>query len=294
MNLAMKLKMAKQKAEAFLRDEGITELAVDPIAIAASRDIEVRAKPSTAEGVSGMLLRHGDAFGIFYATHIPSEGFQRFSVAHELGHYFLEGHIDHILPTDGVHESHAGFVSSDPYEMEADHFAAGLLMPGGPFKREMGRMKPGLGAVEHLADHCKTSLTATANRFAELTDDAVVVVISTGQLIDYCILSERMKTLPELTWLRRGSPIPKNTETARLNGDPRRVASSDRAEAEIDVTDWLGGRRSATVTEEVVGLGRYGKTLTVLSSEEIGREHEGDEEDDEDNVVESWTPRFKR
>ena len=139
MNLAMKLKLAKQKAEAFLRDEGLTELAVDPFAIAASRDIEVCAKPSTAEGVSGMLLRHGDTFGIVYATHIPSEGFQRFSIAHELGHYFLEGHVDHILPKDGTHQSRAGFVSADPYEMEADHFAAGLLMPSSPFKKEIGR-----------------------------------------------------------------------------------------------------------------------------------------------------------
>jgi Zn-dependent peptidase ImmA (M78 family) len=36
-----------------------------------------------------MLLRHGNAFGILYATHIPSEGFQRFSIGHELGHYFI-------------------------------------------------------------------------------------------------------------------------------------------------------------------------------------------------------------
>jgi hypothetical protein len=93
-----RLRMAKQKAEALLRDEGITALPVDPLAIAASRDIAVKPKPDTVEGVSGMLLRHGDVFGILYATHIPSEGFQRFSVGHELGHYFLEGHIDHLLP----------------------------------------------------------------------------------------------------------------------------------------------------------------------------------------------------
>jgi len=84
-----------------------------------------------------MLLRHGDVFGILYATHIASEGFQRFSIAHELGHYFLEGHIDHILPKDGVHESHAGFVSADPYELEADQFAGGLLMPSAPFSARL-------------------------------------------------------------------------------------------------------------------------------------------------------------
>ncbi len=112
-----RLKMAKQKAEAFLDDEGITALPVDPFAIARSRDIEVKPKSDTTGGVSGMLLRHGNNFGILYATHVKSEGFHRFSVAHELGHYSLDGHIDHILPGSGMHTSHAGFVSNDVYQL---------------------------------------------------------------------------------------------------------------------------------------------------------------------------------
>jgi Zn-dependent peptidase ImmA (M78 family) len=163
-NHAFRLKMAKQKAEAFLRDEGLTTLPVDPFAIARTRDIEVKPKPDTAGGVSGMLLRHGDVFGILYATHVKSEGFQRFSVAHELGHFLLDGHIDHVLPQDGMHTSHAGFVSDDPYEAEADQFAAGLLMPAGPLKRVLGRQDPSLEAIESLASLCNTSLTATAIR----------------------------------------------------------------------------------------------------------------------------------
>jgi len=290
MNQAFRLKMAKQKAEAFLKEEGITSLPVDPFAIAASRDIVVEAKPDTTEGVSGMLLRHGDNFGILYATHVPSEGFQRFSVAHELGHYLLDGHIDHVLPGDGIHASHAGFVSSDPYELEADYFAAGLLMPKGPFRRAIGRRDPGLPVIEAMASDCRTSLTATAIRYAELTDDAVGIIISTGQTVDYCFLSEAMKSLPQLRWLRKGSPVPKGTETSHLNADSDRILAADRAEDEIDVMDWLGGTRSAKVLEEVVGLGRYGKTLTVLSSTSIGQEDEAEIDDDEDN----WTPRFHR
>ncbi len=43
-----RLRMAKQKAEALLREEGIVALPVDPFAIAASRDIAVQPKPDTA------------------------------------------------------------------------------------------------------------------------------------------------------------------------------------------------------------------------------------------------------
>jgi IrrE N-terminal-like domain len=134
-NFSYRLKIARQSAEAYLRDGGYTELPIDPFAIAAKHDIEVEAKPGTLGGVSGMLLRHGDIFGILYATHTGSEGFERFSIGHELGHYFLEGHLDHVLPRNGIHTSYAGFISGDPHELEADHYSAGLLMPSAPFKQ---------------------------------------------------------------------------------------------------------------------------------------------------------------
>lgn len=290
------LKMARQRGEQLVRDLGIDALPVDPFAIAATHDIEVHPKPNTEEGVSGMLLRHGDTFGILFATHIPSEGFQRFSVSHELGHYFLEGHVDHILPSDGVHASRAGFTSGDQFELEADHFAAGLLMPSGLFKREMGKCDPGLSAVERLSTLCCTSLTATAIRFAELSEDAVAVIISTGQSVDYCFLSDGMKALKQLSWPKKGSPVPANSATSLFNAKPSRIISAERDEGDVDILDWLGGVRSVQATEEIIGLGEYGKTLTILACPSLVDEAYQDEEDDdgEDELIESWTPRFRR
>ena len=285
--------MAKQKGEALVREFKIDSLPVDPFAIAADQDIVVEAKPDTEPGVSGMLLRHGDVFGILYATHIPNEGYQRFSVGHELGHYFLDGHIDHVLPEDGIHASHAGFLSTEPYELEADHFSAGLLMPRALFSRALSCAGQGLVAVESVAGLCRTSLTATAIRYAELTDDAVAIIISTGKTIDYCFLSDTIKSLPELTWLRKGTPIPKATATAKFNADPGRVANTDRTEVDIDIMDWLGGTRSVEAVEEVISLGSYGKTLTVLTCPSLVDETYQDEDEDAD-LEEQWTPRFRR
>jgi hypothetical protein len=204
----------------------------------------------------------------------------------------LDGHIDHVLPRNGFHTSHAGFISADPYELEADNFSVGLLMPSTPFKRELNRRSPGFATVEHMAGLCETSLTATAIRYAELSNDAVAVIVSTGKVIDYCIMSDAMKTLPQLTWLRKGSPVPGNTETGRLNANPHSVLEGERASAEIDVIDWLGGTHSAIVTEDVIGLGRYGKTLTVLSSVTLGQE---DDEETEEDTFDRWEPpRFRR
>lgn len=295
MSRIFSLKLARQTAEAFLKEEGILSLPVDPFAIAESREIVVEGKPENVEGVSGMLLRHGNDFGIVYATHIPSPGFQRFSVGHELGHYFLPGHIDQVLK-DGIHISRAGFVTNDPYELEADHFAAGLLMPEAPFRKALDGFDPGLDAIDNMAELCVTSRTATAIRCAELSDAAVAVIVSTGGVIDYCFMSDAMKSLPKLDWIRKGMPLPAATVTAQLAADRARVTASERVADEVDVRDWLGGTTRALVSEEAVGLGGYGKVLTVLTSQTIGQDDDPDdlEEEDDERVVERWTPRFRR
>jgi hypothetical protein len=147
-----------------------------------------------------------------------------------------------------------------------------------------------------MAGLCKTSLTATAIRCAELSDDAVAIVISAGSTIDYCFMSEAMKSLPSLSWLKKGSAVPVGTATAEFNADPARVLAADRASEEVLSTDWLGGTRSVKLTEEVAGLGSYGKTLTVLSSRSLALGEEGydDEEREEQDLIESYTPRFRR
>nr|VFK19360.1 MAG: protein of unknown function (DUF955) [Candidatus Kentron sp. LFY] len=201
----------------------------------------------------------------------------------------MEGHPEHVLG-NGVHASQAGFSSSDLYELEADHFAAALLMPRQPFKKALNRYEPGLDVVLQMATLCKTSLTATAIRYAELTEDAVAVIVSTESTVDYCFLSDTMKSFLklELMWPKKGTPVPKSTETARFNAEPERVSQNERSDAEVDLMDWLGGRKSVMVAEEVIGLGGYGKTLTILSSEQLGQGNDNDEEE----LVENWKPRF--
>ena len=288
--------MATRRAEVILRDRDIDTLPVNPIAIAQEAGIVVKPKPDTAPGVSGMLLRHGDSFGILYATHLPNQGFQRFSIGHELGHFFLDGHIDHVLPNGALsHFSRAGFESADTYEREADHFSAGLLMPSGPCRRLLARPEAGLAAVEAMAAGCRTSLTSTAIRYAALADDAVAVIMSTAGVVDYCFLSNTTQSLPHLTPPHKGSPVPRSTAThAYANGGAR--GRNARTEAECDVLDWLGGSRSMHATEEVLHLGSYGTTLTVLTIPSLLDETFRDEDEDEGgdaDLEERWTPRFR-
>ena len=281
-----KLRDAELMAEKIVRDERLS-LPVDILSIASKREILVEAKPASAKGVSGMLIRVGNGFAIAYATHIKSEGFQRFSVAHELGHYFLEGHPERVFRGGQlVHESHAGFASGDQVELEADHFAAGLLMPSQLFTAEAGRHADGFEAIEKLAGVCKTSLTASAIRYAELTDAAIAIVMSSGSTVDYCFASQAMRRAKGYRHLKKGAVLPRDSLTRAFNQDISNIESAKRDTDDTDVMHWFHTDAEIDATEEVVGLGEYGRALTIITADVA-------DEDDADNTSEWTPPRFR-
>lgn len=278
------------EAARLLQELEIDSLPIDPFAIARRLDIELRPLPANVGGASGMLLRVGDEFGICYPTYVDNEGFKNFSVAHEIGHFRLPGHPDSILDAQGRHVSHAGFRSIDRYEQEADHFAAALLMPTKLFTAAVRRAGEGLKAIETLASDCGTSLEATAIRFAQINHDPVAVIRSEGRTIDYAFMSESLKDFTDLDWIRKGTPLPVDAVTANFNADKSNIERAARAEGVSALQDWFSGPHRQDIVEEVVGLGSYGKTLTVLS----GIESPDEVEDEDGDLEESWTPRFRR
>jgi hypothetical protein len=281
---------ASLAAEQQLRNLGITTLPVEPTAIARSKDIDVVPK-HTGSGFSGMLARIGNKFAIAYATHIDNEPFQRFSISHELGHYFLPGHLDAVIDVNGIHLSRAGFVSSDRYEIEADRFAAAFLMPRFLFFPAIADAGQGFAAVESLATLCKTSWHATAIRYTQCTRDPVAMVISVGKHVDHCFMSEPLKTRRDIDWLRKREMVPRNSTTFRFNQDECNIRDGVRMEGTSNLQDWFGSQNSVEICEDVVGLGSYGKTLTILYDFDLP---DDEEEEDEKSLVESWTPRFRR
>jgi len=53
-------------------------------------------------------------------------------------------------------------------------------------------------------------------------------------------------------------------------------------------------QEAARVTEKALGLGRYGKVPTIRHSSRISPDNESDDEHEEEDLRESWTPRFRR
>ncbi len=256
------------EAERLLCELQIAALPINPFAIARRLGIELKPLPASKGSASGMLLHVSGMFGIGYPTHVNNWGFKRFSVAHELGHYRLPGHIDAVLDNQGRHFSMGAFRSTIRYEQEADQFATALLMPANLFVAAAARAGNGLQAIKTLQNRCVTSLEATAIRYAQTSLDPVAIVRSSADTIDYVFMSSSLMGFPGLDRIRKGKLLPSDSVTAKFNFDGENIAQRRCAKGQSCLQGWFNGGYSQKILEEVIGLGSYGKTLTVLTGME--------------------------
>lgn len=286
-----RLKMATQLGEKVAQDHGFTNFPISPAEIAKAKGITVEAKPAEIKGISGALIFAGNDVRLIYSTEYNNAGFERFSMAHELGHYFLPGHPEEIINDGGSHVSRSNFVENSSIELEADHFASGLLMPSHLVRDCLNKNGIGLDGIIALADAAECSRTAAAIRAAECSEYPMAIIVSQGDQISYCFMSDGFKGLGRLSFLRKSSPLPFGTTTRTFNTKQDNISNASRVCGETTLADWFDGSGQVKLDEEVMGLGNYGYTLTVLSSEKIQADAE-DGDEDEDNLEERWTPRF--
>lgn len=294
MSARFRLEWARKHGERKAKELGFNSFPICPFEIAEKEEIIVEPKPADSEGVSGGIIFADSGVGIFYSTNIDNEGFQRFTVGHELGHYFLDGHPDEILKTAPLHVSRAGFTQGNSsIELEADHFASGLLLPSKLVRETLSDHMIGLEGIEALREVSRCSFTASAIRAAECSPYPMAVIVSREDRICYGFLSEGFRSLRPATFPRKGDLLP-DSATRAFNAERTNVEYARRTSEETSIADWFDRPSGVPLDEEVVGLGAYGYTLTVLSSEELPDDPDEDEEDEEASLIESYTPRFAK
>ena len=283
------LKIATQHGEKVAEEFGFNQFPIRPREIAKARDIVIQAKPAEVKGVSGAIVFAGDSATIIYSTEYGNKGFENFSIAHELGHWFLPGHPEEIVKGGGAHMSRAHFTQNTSIELEADHFASGLLLPSHLTRKLLSNNQIGLDGILKLAETAHCSITAAAIRAAECGAYPMAIIVSRGDDIAYAFTSESFKNLGKLAFLRKGAPLPVGA-TRGFNADAANVMRAERAVDETDLAAWFDGPSRITLDEEIIGLGKYGYTLTVLTSEALP-DDPLDGEDEDSELERSWTPR---
>lgn len=94
-------------------------------------------------GISGALYQFEGDHAVIGVNSTHPNSRQRFTVAHELGHYMLHREerdyfVDHMPRIR--HRDDRSSLAIDPHEIEANQFAAELLMPSDAVRAELTRL----------------------------------------------------------------------------------------------------------------------------------------------------------
>jgi len=267
-------RLARQSARELLEAEGVTAVPVDPETLAARSGFPVRETDEGFHaGVYGAIVRVGDADAqLMLSLACPTPGHRRFTIAHELGHLHIPGHFEALLTPQPAHFSRGSNFRSkkDWWEVEADLFASELLMPEHLVAGFVRRQARGLSAVLGLASLCATSLSSAAIRYAQLTDDHVLVVLSKDGVVEW---SSASAPLARHSWARRLGKkdwAPPQSATRILSRDAALVRGSETRHSDGEYfSSWIDDAPAVPLQEEAMGMGSYGRVLTVLGCDPL-------------------------
>jgi len=258
-------------------DEHCPQRPVEPDRIAAAKGVTL-CFGHYGEAFDGMLEHEAGRFHIYCnldRTGRRGSPRARFTLAHELGHYYIDEHRNALAAGRApAHPSQCDHESPLLAEQEADHFAANLLMPAGRFAAKAAAAAPGLAGVVALTRAFGTSLTSTAIRYAACDVlPCAVIKWDWGGAAWKCLSSSLLQR-------RFGRVVSVPAGLVPQSPTARALARETPPEegffqAGTVAAAWFrrvkpGDFRDVILIEQAVGLGRFG-VLTLLYAAEPGR-----------------------
>ncbi|POA27736.1 MULTISPECIES: ImmA/IrrE family metallo-endopeptidase [unclassified Pseudomonas] len=221
----------------------------DPIAKVESVDIK---------GFDGALFANEarSRWMLLYNSSLASSGRIRFTQAHELGHYIL-----HRLKRDEFKCSSDDMLSWEEknIEAEADLFASFLLMPLNDFRNQL-TTSVDFELLRHCAIRYGVSLTATALKWIQCTEESAVLILSRDGFMKWAFSSATAR--------RNGAFF--RTRQAAVGIPPGSLAAAssiahERHGVELPASVWFAhADRSASVREMKIQSEKYEYTMTLL------------------------------
>lgn len=220
------------------------------------------------------MINYGTGFGLIKVSRsIKEPGQKRFVIAHELGHYYNDN-------KNGIGCTQLdllNYKSQRKAELDANDFAAELLMPAEWVKDFVRKNKPGVDLLKKGSDYFGVSLSALGIRIAETGDYPFAVIMSTAGKV---VWSSINKSFP-FNWIPNGYKVnnnsyafdcferqkikiqSKNNENIKIDFN---VETSEAEEVLADAWFWedRNYKKNYYMFEQNIDMPRYNSVLTIL------------------------------
>lgn len=177
-----RIRKAREAARALLDELGIDTVPVPVDWIAEQLGANVMYPSELSDNVSGVLVPTGAGRWIIGVNASHAETRQRFTIAHEIGHLRLHGYT--TPHADGQYllrmRNERSSDGSVDEEIEANQFAAELLMPAGVLRREVANSR-----IEYAAwdgEHYDPDIELLARKFRVSKQSLTLRLSSLGLL----------------------------------------------------------------------------------------------------------------
>lgn len=232
------IKKAEDTAEEILGSFGLDSLPINPLEVC--KKVTVPSFPINYEerelnGFLGMTIPGNTGCTIVVSSNIANEGQKNFTIGHELGHAVL-----HVQPQKSrtfscsEEDIYGGVVREKVFELEANAFAASLLMPNQLMEPLINKSDIGWNLMQEVKTSCKTSLTASAKRVISLSTEPIALVIHKENKFWGFEKSDRFK------YYLDPAPVSKNICSRTLDTyDENLTDSWDECDAE----EWVSSSR---------------------------------------------------
>lgn len=261
---------AEERAEGVIRSLGI----VDPAEIAIEDIAMVHNALVVDGGLTGAEARLTGSPKMSFIrvnANISEPGRRRFGIAHEMGHLLL--HREQASLSVCAEQGIILFQAQDYKELEANCFAAVLLMPATMYQPRCNNSRPSLDLARDLAAEFQVTLTAAAMRYIEYCPHRCCLVVSTDGRVRY-----HRSTTDFGYFLRPGEQVRSTSYAADLF-DRQAIPTGMRS---VPASAWLDGPRLGThkrMQEHSIPMPRYNSVLSLLwIDSDIDRCLTGDDE----------------
>lgn len=276
------------EATSLLEELGINQLPIIPKEIC--QRLNIHYSEDRLNDLDGtLILNPNTGKGVICVSSLIAEqGRRNFTVAHELGHWCMDS-LDQNAFYCFRDDIESFKPTTRPIELRANEFAAEFLMPQFIYKPLVDARSPGWDQIKELAALSQTTLTATAIRVMDLTDEACCLIVSQAGRI---------------AWFRKSKEFRLYVQMDNRLLSPGTVAHAifqgtipSECFEDVKADNWVSGRGVKPYTEILewsLPLNPYGRVLTLLYDEEGIAGWNDDDDVDEGAEIEWEPPTFHK
>jgi len=193
-------------------------------------------------------------------SNITDKGQKRFTLAHEMGHYFNEKDIRQYSMYACTVDDINSFNSNKIFENNANEFAAELLIPTDWFKKFTGKRELNVDLIKETAQYFNTSLTATAIKYAvHGTIPSAVIMSKEGKVVWHC----PNEYFP-LKWIPKDYKLNKYSGAYKFFKGRETTQEENLIQASVWYFDDYNCRDDVYLFEQNVFMPNYNSVLTLL------------------------------